>query len=81
MPSGYDINLDDKYGQLAIIDIAEEAARHAPWFNQTLTSVNGTVYGWRDRGRGLELRAARAAAGIHGAEGGCGTRRAHQPAR
>ena len=38
--SGYDINLDDKYGQLTLIDIAAEAAAHAPWFNQTLTTVN-----------------------------------------
>jgi mannose-6-phosphate isomerase-like protein (cupin superfamily) len=40
---GYDIRLDDKYGQLALIDVAAEAAAHAPWFNQTLTSVNGSV--------------------------------------
>jgi mannose-6-phosphate isomerase-like protein (cupin superfamily) len=39
----YDIRLDDKYGQLALIDIGAEAAAHAPWFNQTLTSVNGSV--------------------------------------
>jgi mannose-6-phosphate isomerase-like protein (cupin superfamily) len=39
----YDIHLDDKYGQLALIDIAGEAAANAPWFNQTLTSVNGSV--------------------------------------
>jgi mannose-6-phosphate isomerase-like protein (cupin superfamily) len=40
MASEYDIHLDDKYGQLAAIDIAAEAAAHEPWFNQTLTSVN-----------------------------------------
>jgi mannose-6-phosphate isomerase-like protein (cupin superfamily) len=40
---GYDINLDDKYGQLTLIDIAAEAAAHEPWFNQTLTSVNDSV--------------------------------------
>jgi mannose-6-phosphate isomerase-like protein (cupin superfamily) len=39
----YDIRLDDKFGQLALIDVAAEAAAHAPWFNQTLTSVNGSV--------------------------------------
>ena len=43
MPADYDINLDDKYGQLAVIDIAAEAAAHEPWFNQTLTSVNEAV--------------------------------------
>jgi mannose-6-phosphate isomerase-like protein (cupin superfamily) len=43
MTGDYDINLDDKYGQLAVIDIAAEAARHQPWFNQTLTSVNDAV--------------------------------------
>jgi mannose-6-phosphate isomerase-like protein (cupin superfamily) len=43
MPASYDINLDDKYGQLAVIDIAAEAALHEPWFNQTLTSVNDAV--------------------------------------
>lgn len=41
--SEYDINLDDKYGQLALIDFAQEAAAHEPWFNQTLTTVNDTV--------------------------------------
>lgn len=39
----YDINLDDKFGQLRLIDIAAEAAAHEPWFNQTLTSVNDAV--------------------------------------
>ena len=34
---------DDKYGQLALIDIAAEAARREPYFNQTLTSVNDAV--------------------------------------
>jgi mannose-6-phosphate isomerase-like protein (cupin superfamily) len=40
---GYDIHLDDKYGSLALIDIAAEAAAHEPWFNQTLTTVNDAV--------------------------------------
>jgi mannose-6-phosphate isomerase-like protein (cupin superfamily) len=39
----YDIHLDDKFGQLAHIDVAAEAAAHEPWFNQTLTSVNDAV--------------------------------------
>jgi mannose-6-phosphate isomerase-like protein (cupin superfamily) len=39
----YDIQLDDKYGQHALIDLAREAAEHEPWFNQTLTSVNDSV--------------------------------------
>ena len=39
----YDIQLDDKYGQLRMIDVAGEAAAHEPWFNQTLTSVNDAV--------------------------------------
>jgi mannose-6-phosphate isomerase-like protein (cupin superfamily) len=43
MSADYDIHLDDKYGQLALIDVAAEAAAHEPWFNQTLTSVNDAV--------------------------------------
>lgn len=43
MTDDYDINLDDKFGQLAVIDVAAEAAAHEPWFNQTLTSVNDAV--------------------------------------
>ena len=43
MADRYDINLDDKYGQLTLIDVAAEAAAHEPWFNQTLTSVNDSV--------------------------------------
>ena len=39
----YDIHLDDKYGQLTLIDVDAEAAAHEPWFNQTLTSVNDAV--------------------------------------
>ncbi|MGH2962125.1 MAG: cupin domain-containing protein [Solirubrobacterales bacterium] len=39
----YDIELDDKYGHLSLIDAAAEAAAHAPWFNQTLTTVNDAV--------------------------------------
>ena len=36
----YDIRYDDKYGQLAQIDVAAEGAGYEPWVNQTLTSVN-----------------------------------------
>jgi mannose-6-phosphate isomerase-like protein (cupin superfamily) len=39
----YDIQLDDKYGSLALIDIPAEIAAHDPWFNQTLTTVNDSV--------------------------------------
>lgn len=39
----YNIQFDDKFGHLAVIDIAREAAAHEPWFNETLTSVNDTV--------------------------------------
>ncbi len=34
-----DIRLDDKFGQLALIDVAREAAAHDPWFNQTPRKV------------------------------------------
>jgi mannose-6-phosphate isomerase-like protein (cupin superfamily) len=39
----YDIHLDDKFGHLTLIDVAHEAASNAPWFNQTLTTVNGSA--------------------------------------
>jgi mannose-6-phosphate isomerase-like protein (cupin superfamily) len=39
----YDIRYDDKYGQLAPIDIAAEGEGYEPWVNQTLTSVNDCV--------------------------------------
>jgi mannose-6-phosphate isomerase-like protein (cupin superfamily) len=39
----YDIHLDEKFGQSTFIDVGAEAAAHEPWFNQTLTSVNGAV--------------------------------------
>ena len=39
----YDIHLDDKFGSLALIDLPAEIAAHEPWFNQTLTTVNGAV--------------------------------------
>lgn len=42
-PAAYDIHLDDKYGQSTHIDVDAEAARHEPWFNQTLTTVNDAL--------------------------------------
>jgi mannose-6-phosphate isomerase-like protein (cupin superfamily) len=39
----YDIQLDDKYGALSLVDIPAEIAAHEPWFNQTLTTVNDAV--------------------------------------
>ncbi len=39
----YDIRYDDKYGQLAHIDVAAEGEGYEPWVNQTLTSVNDCV--------------------------------------
>ena len=39
----YDIQLDDKFGQLQEFDVAAFAAGHEPWFNQTLTTVNESV--------------------------------------
>ena len=45
MPSerDYDINTDDKFGSLRLIDLPAEIAAHRPWFNQTLTTVNDSV--------------------------------------
>jgi len=39
----YDINLNEKFGGLTLIDLDAEAAANEPWFNQTLTSVNDSV--------------------------------------
>src|SRR5688572_8702485 len=39
----YTIKLDDKYGQMAVVDVAGEMAANEPWFNQTLTAVNDAV--------------------------------------
>ena len=39
----YDSKLDDKFGSLTLIDLPAEIAAHAPWFNQTLTTVNDSV--------------------------------------
>jgi mannose-6-phosphate isomerase-like protein (cupin superfamily) len=43
MSDDYNIQLDVKFGHLAVIDVAREAAEHEPWFNQTLTMVNASV--------------------------------------
>jgi mannose-6-phosphate isomerase-like protein (cupin superfamily) len=34
---------EDAFGHLELIDIPAEAAAHAPWFNETLTTVNDAV--------------------------------------
>jgi mannose-6-phosphate isomerase-like protein (cupin superfamily) len=40
----YNIQLDDKFGHLALIDIPAEVAAAPPeWFNETLTTVNDSV--------------------------------------
>ena len=39
----YDIQLDDKYGSMRLIDMPAEIAAHEPWFNQTMTTVNDAV--------------------------------------
>ena len=39
----YDIQLDDKFGSLTLIDLPAEIAAREPWFNQTLTTVNDAV--------------------------------------
>jgi mannose-6-phosphate isomerase-like protein (cupin superfamily) len=33
----------ERFGKLAIVDIPAEVAAHAPWFNETLTTVNDAV--------------------------------------
>ena len=42
-PGAYDIQLDEKYGHLELIDVPAEIAANEPWFNQTLTGVNDAV--------------------------------------
>jgi len=39
----YNINIENKYGFLNIIDIPKEMVDNEPWFNQTLTTVNDAV--------------------------------------
>lgn len=43
MPRNFRNNPDDKYGQLRLVDVPAEIRDHAPWFNQTLTTVNDAV--------------------------------------
>lgn len=43
LPANFRNNDDVKYGQLRLIDIPTELRDHAPWFNQTLTTVNDAV--------------------------------------
>lgn len=43
LPPNFRNNEDVKYGMLRLIDIPAEAAANAPWFNQTLTTVNDAV--------------------------------------
>ena len=39
----YDFHLDVKYAPLETIDVNEIVAANKPWFNQTLSQVNGSV--------------------------------------
>ena len=43
LPEHFRNNDDIKYGQLRLVDIPAEVAVNAPWFNQTLTTVNDAV--------------------------------------
>ncbi len=43
LPANFRNNENDKYGTLRLIDIPAEVAANAPWFNQTLTTVNDAV--------------------------------------
>ena len=43
LPANFRNNDDVKYGMLRVVDIPAEVAAHAPWFNQTLTTVNQAV--------------------------------------
>lgn len=43
LPKNFRNNPDDKYGQLRVVDIPAEIRDNAPWFNQTLTTVNDAV--------------------------------------
>ncbi|HZK76052.1 MAG TPA: cupin domain-containing protein [Candidatus Kapabacteria bacterium] len=41
--SPYTFNLDVKFAPLETIDVNEIVARNKPWFNQTLSRINGSV--------------------------------------
>ena len=43
LPQNFTNKENDKYGKLTLIDVPAETAAHAPWFNQTLTTVNDSV--------------------------------------
>jgi len=43
LPPNFRNNEDVKYGMLRLVDIPAESAANAPWFNQTLTTVNDAV--------------------------------------
>jgi mannose-6-phosphate isomerase-like protein (cupin superfamily) len=43
LPANFFNNEDVKYGQLQLVDVPAELRDHAPWFNQTLTTVNDAV--------------------------------------
>lgn len=43
LPTNFRNNEDVKYGMLRVVDIPNEVAANAPWFNQTLTTVNEAV--------------------------------------
>jgi mannose-6-phosphate isomerase-like protein (cupin superfamily) len=43
LPANFRNNEDVKYGQLRLIDVPAELRANAPWFNQTLTTVNDAV--------------------------------------
>jgi len=43
LPPNFRNNEDVKYGMLRLVDIPAETAANAPWFNQTLTTVNDAV--------------------------------------
>lgn len=43
LPANFRNNEAVKYGMLRVVDIPSEVAANAPWFNQTLTTVNEAV--------------------------------------
>jgi mannose-6-phosphate isomerase-like protein (cupin superfamily) len=43
LPPNFRNREDVKYGLLRVVDIPAEAAANAPWFNQTLTTVDDAV--------------------------------------
>lgn len=43
LPNNFRTLDEEQFGSLRLIDIPHEAAVHAPWFNETLTTVNDAV--------------------------------------